>query len=119
MKNIVPLFLTTAVIFSACSDTLSDKQTTQQQPTQISKARQYQCESGQTIVATYPSTDSASVQYQGKSYQMKITISASGARYVGSGLEWWTKGSGKGAQGSLFKQKNGSTGEMLESCTAN
>ena len=54
----------------------------------------YQCESGETILATYRSTDSARVQ---------IAVSGSGARYVGGGLEWWTKGSGAESEGTLFR----------------
>lgn len=47
---------------------------------------------------------------------MTIAISASGARYVGGGLEWWTKGSGPGSAGTLFRHVNDGTGEIVEQC---
>ncbi|CBL46176.1 Hypothetical protein HDN1F_25930 [gamma proteobacterium HdN1] len=75
----------------------------------------YRCESGETIAANYPTTDSATIQYKGHSHPMNIAISASGARYVGDGLEWWTKGS----DGTLSTLNADSTsGESIERCKA-
>lgn len=49
--------------------------------------------------------------------RMGLTISASGARYVGNGLEWWTKGAGAGSEGTLFRHGNdGATEETFERC---
>ena len=79
----------------------------------------YRCESGQSIVAAYPSADTATIKYKGSSYDMKIAVSASGARYVGGGLEWWTKGSGAGSEGTLFRHlADGSSGSIIETCQA-
>lgn len=79
----------------------------------------YGCESGATVLASYPDTDHARIQYQGRSHTLAIAVSASGARYVGEGIEWWTKGSGPGSSGSLFAHlSDGTSGELLESCTA-
>lgn len=79
-----------------------------------SAAHSYRCESGATIVATYPSTDSATVQYQGNTYTMQIAVSASGSRYVGGGLEWWTKG----AEGTVFRHNaDGTSGDSVEVCS--
>lgn len=50
----------------------------------------YACESGETVQAQYADTETAHVTYRGQTYAMRIAISGSGARYVGSGLEWWT-----------------------------
>lgn len=61
----------------------------------------YRCEGGATLVAAYPDTDTATLRYQGRTHHLRIARSASGARYVGDGLEWWTKGSGKGSEGTL------------------
>lgn len=48
---------------------------------------------------------------------MRIAVSGSGARYVSDGLEWWTKGSGAGAAGTLFRHlADGTSGEIIESC---
>lgn len=78
----------------------------------------YRCESGATIAATYPSTDSATIQYKGDSYNMHSAVSGSGARYVGGELEWWTKGAGPGSEGALFRHMaDGTSGERLELCT--
>lgn len=50
----------------------------------------YACESGKTVQAQYIDTETAEVIYDGQTYAMRIAVSGSGARYVGSGLEWWT-----------------------------
>jgi membrane-bound inhibitor of C-type lysozyme len=77
----------------------------------------YRCESGATVAAVYLSTDSATVRYGLASYKMRIAISGSGARYVGDGLEWWTKGVGVGAPGTLFRHlADGAPGEIIERC---
>ena len=84
-----------------------------------STAHDYRCESGETVVATYPDTDSATIRYKAATYDLRIAVSASGARYVGGELEWWTKGSGAGSEGTLFgHEADGTTGERLEYCTA-
>lgn len=80
--------------------------------------RNYRCESGEKIAATYPSTDSATVQYKGRNYTMQIAVSGSGARYVDGELEWWTKGSGPGSAGTLSRHMPyGTSGESIELCT--
>lgn len=77
----------------------------------------YQCESGRTIWASYPTYSTAVVTYRGQTLRMRIAVSASGARYVGGGLEWWTKGHWSGYEGTLFRHRSdGRTGEILEQC---
>lgn len=77
----------------------------------------YYCESGARVVVSYPDTDSAVVGYNGQTHRMKIAVSASGSRYVGDELEWWTKGSGEKATGALFAHlADGTSGKMVESC---
>lgn len=49
----------------------------------------YACESGQTVTVQYPDTATASVVYKGETYALRLVPSASGARYSGSGVEWW------------------------------
>lgn len=79
----------------------------------------YRCEGGATLVAAYPDTDTATLRYQGRTHHLRIARSASGARYVGDGLEWWTKGTGAGAEGALFRHMaDGTSGEIIEQCTA-
>lgn len=49
----------------------------------------YACESGQTVTVQYPDTATAQVAYRNQTYAMRLAPSPSGARYSGSGLEWW------------------------------
>lgn len=77
----------------------------------------YRCESGRRIQAWYPSDGAAVVVHGGRTLRMTLAVSASGARYVGGGLEWWTKGSGPGSPGTLFRHLSDSTsGEAVEQC---
>ena len=72
-----------------------------------------------SITAEYSSTDTATVRYKTRTYTMQIAISGSGARYVGEGFERWTKSSGPGSEGTLFRhQADDTTGEILERCIA-
>lgn len=52
----------------------------------------YACEDGSVVEAAYPDVDTARIVYKGRSIEMKLAVSASGARYTGGGWEWWTKG---------------------------
>lgn len=78
----------------------------------------YTCESGMKVVASYSDTDTATVHYQGRTYSLKNAVSASGARYVGDGIEWWTKGAGPGSSGLVLQHlTDGTSGQVLETCT--
>lgn len=82
------------------------------------KSISYLCESGYGVDAVYRSGTTAIVRYAGTVREMTIAISASGARYVGGGLEWWTKGVGPGSTGILFRHEDdATTGEIVERCT--
>lgn len=106
MKLLVPLTFASILLVSACATTPKD-----------ASVHKHLCESGETIISSYPSTESASVQYKGTDYTMQIAVSGSGARYVGGGMEWWTKGSGTGSDGTLFRHNaDGTTGQAVESC---
>ena len=52
----------------------------------------YRCEDGRTLQASYPDTDTALLTLDGRVHRLRVAISASGARYVGEGWQWWTKG---------------------------
>ena len=74
----------------------------------------YRCDNGQTLLAAYPSTEAATVQYGGGTHQLRIALSGSGARYVGSGLQWWIKGS----DGTLSRLgADGYGGESIAHCS--
>lgn len=122
MKIIIPFMFASILLISACTGTpqnTSGAQMPVAAPSSTASVHNYRCESGQTMAATYPSTDSATVQYKGSKYAMQIAVSGSGARYVGGGLEWWTKGSGPGSEGTLFRHKaDGTSGEIMERCKA-
>ena len=64
----------------------------------------YACDDGRSLKASYPDADTAVVELEGATHTLKIAISASGARYVGDGLQWWTKGM---ADGQLSPLKAG------------
>lgn len=76
----------------------------------------YDCESGRTVHARYLSRDEAVVEYGGRTMDMRIAVSASGARYVEENMEWWTKGTGPGSTGTMFRHENGVTGEAVDTC---
>lgn len=114
MKIYAPVALASALFLTACAGSSQ----TESQTTAAASVHNYQCESGATIAATYPTSNTATVQYQGNSYDMDIAVSASGARYVGDKLEWWTKGSGAGSEGLLLQHMaDGTSGDTIESCT--
>lgn len=111
------LFSTLLVTACATSQQQENDQTAASSPA-VPEAHDYVCESGETIIASYPDPDSAKVHYKGSAHAMQIAVSGSGARYVGDGLEWWTKGSGSGSHGTLFQHKaDDRSGKRLESCT--
>jgi membrane-bound inhibitor of C-type lysozyme len=63
----------------------------------------YACESGQSVTVAYPDGATAQVTYKGRAYAMRIARSGSGARYTGSGLEWWTA-TRQGIEGATLSQ---------------
>ena len=112
MKTLIPFTVASILLAPGCVSTPQ-----QSIPAQSSAAHSYLCQSGETIAATYPSTDATAIRYKGNTYNMQIEVSASGARYVGGELEWWTKGSGAGSEGTLFRHlADGTTGQVIESC---
>lgn len=113
MKILIPLTFASILLTAGCVS-VPQESVAAQSPT----AHSYVCQSGETIAATYPSTDTATIRYKGNTYNMQIAVSASGARYVGGELQWWTKGSGAGSEGTLFRHlADGTSGQIIESCT--
>lgn len=49
----------------------------------------YACESGQAVTVTYPDTATAQLTYKGQALALRMVQAASGARFTGSGIEWW------------------------------
>ena len=52
----------------------------------------YVCSDGQVVQASYPDTDTALVNIKGSTHTLHSAMSGSGARYIGDGWQWWTKG---------------------------
>jgi membrane-bound inhibitor of C-type lysozyme len=50
----------------------------------------YVCESRANVAVEYPSSTTARLTYQGRAHVLQAMPAASGARYVGTELEWWT-----------------------------
>lgn len=119
MKALIVLTVTSTLFISGCApQERTDTHAVASTPLE-SITYDYRCESGKTVVATYPTTDSATIQYQGVRHTLQIAVSGSGSRYVGDGFEWRTKGSGTRSEGTLFQhQADGTTGESVEFCTA-
>ena len=68
--------------------------------------RTYACTDGRTVQAGYPDRDTAVVDVGGHAYPLKAQVSADGVRYVGYGLQWWTKGM---QEARLSRLKDGET----------
>ena len=102
MKPVIFLALSGSLLLAGCNNTSTTPDT-----------YTYNCDSGAKITAIYPDTDSARITYLGREHNMRIDISARGARYVGDLLEWWTKG----AAGTLLQRNAGGDSSVLEQCS--
>lgn len=60
----------------------------------------YRCEDGRALTAAYEG-NAATVTLDGRTYRLATAISASGARYAGGGVQWWTKGPDDGRLSTL------------------
>jgi hypothetical protein len=68
---------------------------------------------------TYPDTETARVSYDGRDYVLVSAVSASGARYAGQGLEWWTASRNGQESGTLSRLAPNETtgGTIIERCS--
>lgn len=87
--------------------------------TQPAAAVGYACESGKTIAVTYPDTSTARLSYDGRGYVLTSVVSASGARYAGEGLEWWTasRNGQESATLSRLAPNDQAGGAVIERCS--
>lgn len=105
------------ILLTGCGGSSPENNSPDLQSPEAATQNTYECESGNMIVASYPSNSTAVVEYEEQILQMTIALSASGARYIGDEFVWWTKGSGPGSEGTLYRLENGdTTGEILEQC---
>lgn len=67
----------------------------------------YECESGKTLDAQYPTDETVFVHYDGRRTRMMRVQADTGARYTSGKLEWQTSGTGPGSEGSISNLKDG------------
>jgi membrane-bound inhibitor of C-type lysozyme len=79
----------------------------------------YACESGATLQVRYADSDNAQLAYKTQTYALRSVQAASGARYVGDGVEWWTATRDGQESGTLSRLgPDGTTGvAVLERCS--
>lgn len=79
----------------------------------------YVCESGQWVTVAYPDTATARLSWRGQDYVLRTALSASGARFVGSGLEWWIASRGDTENATLSRLGPDAEvgGAVLERCS--
>lgn len=100
MSNLRPtLVIALTALTAACGqpDEAQPPQPVEPSPSATSAAPPpvgYACESGQTVEVLYPDASTARITYKGRSYTLRNVVSASGARYAGEGLEWWSAARG-------------------------
>jgi membrane-bound inhibitor of C-type lysozyme len=70
-------------------------------PTTTAPVTRYTCRDGRVVTARYPDSGTARLVIDGAAHVLKIARSADGARYVGEGWQWWTKGMRNGTLAPL------------------
>jgi membrane-bound inhibitor of C-type lysozyme len=103
--------LAVALLLSACATNVA------QGPSGAAQATAYTCADGSVVEAAYPSTNTAKLVYKSQPIDMHIAISASGARYIGGGWQWWTKGMTQGWLAPLAPGETIASAQGM-SCTA-
>lgn len=88
-------------------------------PVLTAAAVAYECESGRTVAVQYPDLQTAVVTYEGEVYQTRSVEAASGARYSGSGVQWWTTSRNGIETGTLGRvsESDGGVSAILERCS--
>ena len=94
----------TLILFTSNGDAITARQA-------VAAQTSYRCTDGSVVRASYPTTETARVTYEDRTVDMNIAVSASGSRYVGGDLQWWTKGMKKGLIAPL------ASGEAMTSAT--
>jgi membrane-bound inhibitor of C-type lysozyme len=80
MRHLRLLLAAAALLPSACQQARPDAWIT------------YRCADGRLVEASYVDSGHAVLRIGGRPYRLAIARSASGARYVGDGWQWWTRG---------------------------
>jgi len=78
----------------------------------------YACDSGTTVAVEYPDPQTARLTYQDATQVLNSQPAASGARYIGRTLEWWTAVRGGQETGVLRRVADNpeAEGQTIERC---
>lgn len=101
-RNFLPLL--PALLLLACAAQAADK----------NEWVNYTCADGQTLQASYPDHDTAVIKLKGKTHHLQSVKSGSGARYIGDGWQWWTKGMHNGELAPLSARETLATAPALQ-----
>ncbi|MFN3535883.1 MAG: DUF4232 domain-containing protein [Brevundimonas sp.] len=110
---------------AACSreaapvEAVDDVPVAEQPPAPSAPEISYACESGRSLSVRYVDSASAEITYDNQTYTLNIARSASGARYAGQDLEWWTAARGDQETATLSRLgPNDDVGSVvLERCS--
>lgn len=69
----------------------------------------YRCDDGHIFHVAYPDSDHAVMIYNDDVKLLRIAVAASGARYTGSGWQWWIKGQEEGNLAALAEGQRQAT----------
>lgn len=89
---------------AACGDPAVPSSPDPAPPPVVAPAAQpvaFTCADGSALEVSYPDRDTAVIVRDGQSVTLTSAISASGARYTGSGWQWWSRGAAEGALAPL------------------
>ena len=91
------LLATSMLVVSGCASTDASHAQASTPSSWIS----YACSDGRVVQAAYPDTNTAQIKINGQAHILRIAMSADGARYIGDGWQWWTKGMHDGSLAPL------------------
>lgn len=87
MRVFTSATLISALALAGCEKPAATTPPSEGQAVEVS----YGCNGGKVLTATYPDARTAVVTFGGQTVTMTLADSASGARYTGSGRQWWLK----------------------------
>lgn len=95
-----------AFTFASCQTATQVKKETATEDI-LKNAYFFCCESGEVVTVLPLNANEIVVFFEKEDYKMTRAVSASGARFVGEGLEWWSKGNYIETDGFLRKLDDG------------
>ncbi|MNJ18829.1 Membrane-bound lysozyme-inhibitor of c-type lysozyme [compost metagenome] len=124
-RSVTVLTACLGLLAAACSreDAQQPTSPVEAPPHQPAAAIGYACESGRTVAVAYPDAQTARLTYDGRDHVLTSVASASGARFVGEGLEWRSASRGAQEQATLSRlapgadQHDQAGGAIIERCS--